>query len=129
MKAALSLLLVPILILSFTASAGAKGKKQQEAGGLSGKLVGVSPFMLVLQEKGDANSGTPQQAKIKVDVNTTVEIDGVPGKKLTDLQAGDHVVIQGGTDGPATDVQATTHKGHHKRMWRGVRIGRVFIAR
>lgn len=129
MKAALSFLLVPMLILSFAASAGAKGKKHQEEGGLAGKVVGVSPKMLMIQEKGDSNSGSPQQIKVKVDANTTVEIDGVPGKKLTDLQAGDHVVIQGGTDGPATDVQATTHKGHHKRSVRVERSVRVFIRR
>lgn len=104
-----------VLLLCFASIAGAKGKKHQDAGGISGKLVGVSPSMIFIQQKGEAVSGGPAaQIKIKVDANTTVEIDGVPGKKVTDLQAGERVVVQGGTDGPATDIQATTHKRNHK---------------
>lgn len=116
MRYAARLILSSVLVLSFASLAGAKGKKQQEdAGGLAGKLVGVSPSMIIIQQKGDSNSGTPNQIKIKVDASTLVEIDGVSGKKVTDLQAGEHVVIQGNADGIATDIQATTHKGNHKK--------------
>jgi hypothetical protein len=114
MRNTVRLVMGVVLLLSFASMAGAKGKKQEDAGGVSGKLVGVSPSMIFIQQKGDTASGTPTQVKIKVDANTTVEIDGVPGKKVTDLQVGERVVVQGGTDGPATDIQATTHKGNHK---------------
>ena len=119
MKTAIHLLLVPVLVLSFATVAGAKGKKHQQSdsGGVSGKLVGVSPSMIIIQQKGDgSSSGSPHQVTIKVDSNTTVEIDGASGKRVIDLQAGERVVVQGGTDGPATDIQATRGKGnHHKR--------------
>ena len=110
MKRITFILLVPVLVLSLAVAADAKGKKSQS--GLKGKIVGVSTNSIIIQEKGDKTAGTAaQQVTIKVDANTTVEIDGVAGKKVTDLQAGEHVIIQGGTDGPATDIQAKSHHG------------------
>jgi hypothetical protein len=116
MKTAIGLLMIPVLVLSLATVAGAKGKKHQDSGGLSGKVVGVSPSMIIIQQKGDdSTGGSPHQIKVSVDASTTIEIDGVSGKRATDLQAGEHVVIQGGVDGPATDIQATKGKGHHHK--------------
>lgn len=107
-------LLVAVLSLSLAAVVDAKGGKKN-TGDLKGKIVGVSAGKVIIQTKGSKTTGGSTQVTVKVDANTTVEIDGVSGKKVTDLQAGERVVIQGGVDGPATDIQATSHgKGHKK---------------
>lgn len=97
-------MLVAMLVVGLAGFAQAKGHKSHS--GIKGKIVGVSLHSITITEKG--NEG---QVTIKVDANTTVEVDGVSGKKVTDLQAGERVIIQGGTDGPATDISARSHKG------------------
>ena len=87
----------------------AEAKKQKDNSGIKGKIVSVSTSQITIKEKG------AQQVTIKIDANTTIEVDGV-SSQANKLQSGQRVRIQGGTDGaPATDIQATSHKGHkHK---------------
>ena len=92
----------------------AEAKKPKDDSGIKGKIVSVSPTAITIQQKG-TNGSNPQQLTIKIDGNTTIEVNGV-SSKVTALQAGQHVHVQGGTDGPATDIQATSGKGgHHHR--------------
>lgn len=94
----------------------AEAKKHKENSGLKGKIVSVSPSSITIQQKGSNGSGA-QQLTIKIDANTTIEVNGV-SSKANALQAGQHVQVQGGTDGPASDIQATSGKGghhHHRR--------------
>jgi RNase P/RNase MRP subunit p29 len=84
----------------------AEAKKQKDNSGIKGRIVSVSTHSITIKEKGN---GT-QQVTIKIDANTTIEVDGV-SSQANKLQAGQRVKIQGGTDGPATDIQATSHKG------------------
>lgn len=90
----------------------AEAKKQKDNSGIKGKIVSVSPTAITIQQKG-SNGTSPQQLTIKIDANTTIEVNGV-SSKVNALQAGQHVRVQGGTDGPATDIQATSHKGGHR---------------
>lgn len=102
MKTAAKVLTV-MLILGLAGVAEAK--KQKDNSGIKGKIVSVSPTSITIKEKG------AQQVTIKIDANTTIEVDGASAQ-ANKLQAGQHVKIQGGTDGAAaTDIQATSHKG------------------
>lgn len=103
-----------VLALVLGLAGVAEAKKQKDNSGIKGKIVSVSPTAITIQhkEKGSA----PEQLTIKIDANTTIEVNGV-SSKFSGLQAGQHVRVQGGTDGPATDIQATSGKsgGHHHR--------------
>jgi hypothetical protein len=106
-------LLVPVLILGLVCIADAKGKKNTS--GLTGKIVSVSGDGKSITIKPRGKKGAvADPIKIQTDGTTTVEIDGVGMKKVSDLQAGEKVIVQGGTAGPATDIQATSHKGKGK---------------
>lgn len=104
-----------IFLLVLGLAGVAEAKKQKDNSGLKGKIVSVSPSSITIQQKVNSGSGV-QQLTIKIDGNTTIEVNGV-SSKVNALQAGQHVHIQGGTDGPATDIQATSGKGggHHHR--------------
>lgn len=104
MKTAAKVLTV-MLILGLAGVAEAK--KQKDNSGIKGKIVSVSPTSITIKEKGDGS----QQVTIKIDANTTIEVDGASAQ-ANKLQAGQRVKIQGGIDGAAaTDIQATSHKG------------------
>jgi RNase P/RNase MRP subunit p29 len=108
MKTAAKVLTV-MLILGLAGVADAK-KQKKDNSGIKGKIVSVSLHSITIKEKG---SGT-QQVTIKIDANTTIEVDGATAQ-ANKLQAGQRVRIQGGTDGAAaSDIQATGHHQGHR---------------
>lgn len=115
MKRSTNLMLCVVLSLCFVGSVEAK--RHTTEGGLKGKLVGVATDRIILQQKKNAGV-SPQQLTLKVNASTTIEINGTPGHKVTDLRAGERVVVQAGPDGVATDIQAKGHAGRHHRHWR-----------
>jgi RNase P/RNase MRP subunit p29 len=99
--------LIAVLIVGLASVAQAK--KQKDDSGIKGRIVSVSPKAITIKERDG------QQATIKIDQSTTIEVDGVT-TTFSGLQAGQHVRVQGGTDGAAaSDIQATSHKGKHKK--------------
>lgn len=102
--------LVPVLILGMVAVADAK-KNNQNNGGIKGKIVSVSKNYIIIQT-GKKNGG--QQTTIHTSPNTTVEINKQGNHAVSDLQAGEHVVVQEDQNGVATDIQATGKHKHHK---------------
>lgn len=105
---------VPTLVLGVAAFAGAKGNNQNNTG-LKGKIVGVSVHSIMIQVASPASSSNgngssqTQQITIQTSASTTVEIDKQSNMKVSDLQAGEMVIIQQDANGVATDIQA--HKG------------------
>lgn len=101
--------LVAVLILGLASVAEAKKHKNNDDSGIKGRIISVSPNAITIKEKGG------QQATIKMDKTTTIEVNGV-STTFSGLQAGQHVRVQGGTDGTvASDIQATSHgHGHGK---------------
>lgn len=99
--------LIAVLIVGLASVAQAR--KQKDDSGIKGRIVSVSPKAITIKEEDG------QQATIKIDQTTTIEVDGVT-TTFSGLQAGQHVRVQGGTDGgAASDIQATSHKGKHKK--------------
>jgi hypothetical protein len=115
MRRSTSLMLSAVLLLCFVGAVDAK--KHATEGGLKGKLVGVATDRVILQQKNPSGTA-PQQFTLKVNASTTVEINGTSGHKITDLRAGERVVIQAGPDGVATDIQAKGHAGRRHRRGR-----------
>ena len=96
-------LMIPVLILGMVGIADAKGKKS----GLKGKITIINGKDITIS-KGKKNGG--QTTLIHTTATTSITIDGVGGKAVTDLQVGEKVVVTpaGGT---ATQIIATTkHK-------------------
>jgi len=88
----------------------AQGKEGANTG-LRGKIVSVmGNGKITIQTRSTTGTGGTQPMTILTDATTTVEIDGQPGK-VTDLQAGERVVIQGDPTGVVTDIKATKGKG------------------
>ena len=99
--------LVLALMVGLASVAEAK-KQNNDDSGIKGRIVSVSPNAITIKEKGG------QQATIKMDKTTTIEVDGV-STNFSGLHAGQHVRVQGGTDGAvASDIQATSHHGNGK---------------
>jgi hypothetical protein len=108
--------LVPVLVFALVGMADAKGKKNNNAGGVTGKIVSVSPHAITIQTGKSKKGGAAQQTTIHTTANTTVEIDKVPGMKVTDLRAGQKVVVQEDQNGIATDIKANKSRhGRHKK--------------
>lgn len=109
-----TLLLMPVLVLAL--AAGAEAKKNKQNAGLKGKIVSVSgKGTLMISTKGGKGAAA-KQLTIHTDATTTIEVDGVSGKSVTDLHAGEKVVITGDPTGIVSDIQATSHKGkRHKK--------------
>jgi hypothetical protein len=105
-------LFIPVIILGLVGVADAKGKKGK--GGLTGKIVSVSGNKIVIQSKGKKSAGT-QPITIQTDMTTTVEIDGVPGKKVSELHAGERVIITGDPSAVVSDIKATSGKSKGKK--------------
>jgi hypothetical protein len=112
-------LLIPVLAIGLVGGlvgiVDAKGNKNNT--GIKGKIVSVTGNgKITIMTHGKKGTGG-QTMTITTDVNTTVEVDGMAGKAVRDLSSGQKVVIQGGTTGPATDIQATSkHKGKRKNL-------------
>lgn len=105
----LNKLLIPILVLGMVGIADAKGKKGGNA--LVGKIVSVGADSITIST-GKKKAGDQKNVTVQTTASTTITIDGVGGKSLKDLQAGEHVRITPST-GNATEIQATTK--HHKK--------------
>lgn len=77
--------------------------------GLKGKIVSVATDGSSITIQSSKKSGGGQQT-VQIAPNTLVTIDGVGGKKVTDLQAGEKVVINP-PSGVATSIIAKhTHQ-------------------
>jgi NADPH:quinone reductase-like Zn-dependent oxidoreductase len=108
------LIVTGVLALSLFSASDAMAKKSQPTG-LKGKIVSISgngTITIQVHQKGGGGGQAPMT--IHTDANTTVEINGVSGKHVNDLQAGDRVVIAGDATTAASDIQAKRH-GHGKR--------------
>jgi len=104
-------LIVPILIVGLAALAQAKEPKIKS--GLRGKIIGMSGNGALIIQTARGTSSSINQMTIHTDANTTVEINGVAGKRVLDLQAGERVIIQGDPTGIVSDIQAKSK--HHGR--------------
>ena len=110
----LTKLLLPVLVLGVVGVADAKGKKD----GLAGKIVSVTTNSITIQtrhKKGAAGGAAAvETVTVQTDASTLVTIDGVAGKSVRDLQAGERVRVTPST-GTATLIEATTKKHHKKK--------------
>jgi hypothetical protein len=102
-------LLIPVLALGLVGIADAKGKKGGDA--LVGKIVSVSTDSITITS-GKKKAGDQKTITVQTTATTSITIDGVGGKSIKDLQAGEHVRVTPST-GNATEIQATTK--HHKK--------------
>lgn len=106
-------LLVAVLVLGLTSTVEAKGHKSHAAKGshLSGKVVSVSADGKSVVIKQSKKHGG-QEVTVQTDTSTTVKIDSVAGKQVTDLTPGMHVRVSPAT-GTAQKIKVCT-KHHHK---------------
>ena len=101
--------LIAVLVLGMAGVAQAK-KHNKDNSGIKGRIVSVSPKAITVKEKGG------ETVTVAIDKNTTIEVNGTSAT-VSALQAGEHVRIEGGTDGAAaTNIQVTGHKGGHKKV-------------
>ncbi len=107
-------LLIPVMVLGLAGVVEAKGTKGAGKGAakepaVKGKIVSIAADgTSIVVKTGKKNGG--EETTVTTNANTNVEIDGVKGKAVMDLEVGEVVNVKSAS-GAASEIKA--HKGKH----------------